>query len=372
MTAALPPSPSPPLHWDIFCKVVDNFGDIGVSWRLCADLASRGQQVRLWVDAASALAWMAPHGCPGVTLMPWPHDYAKATPGDVVLEAFGCDIAPDFIACMQEAARARGKKIPWINLEYLSAEPYVERSHGLPSPVMSGPGAGLTRHFFYPGFTPRTGGLLREPDLLARQTRFDRQAWLAQQGVTLREDERLLSLFCYEPPALPELLSLLAAQPQPTRLLVTSGRATQAMHTAIGDKNRLQPLWNNRESLSISYLPAFSQHDYDHLLWAADMNFVRGEDSLVRAIWAGKPFVWQIYPQHDTAHHGKLEALLETVEAPASLRQFHRTWNGINSEALEAPDLKGWAVAALQARGRLLTQRDLCSQLLEFVGTIRN
>ncbi|MBU0590319.1 MAG: elongation factor P maturation arginine rhamnosyltransferase EarP [Gammaproteobacteria bacterium] len=371
MTVALTTSSSPGLQWDIFCKVVDNFGDIGVSWRLCADLASRGQQVRLWVDDASALAWMAPQGCPEVTVMPWPHDYAKVTPGDVVLETFGCDIAPDYIAGMQETARATGKKIPWINLEYLSAEPYVERSHGLPSPVMSGPGTGLTRHFFYPGFTPRTGGLLREPDLLARQNRFDRQAWLAQQGLALREDERLISLFCYEPPALPELLTQLAAQPQPVRLLVTSGRATQAMHTAVDDKNRLQPSWNNRESLSISYLPVFSQHDFDHLLWAADMNFVRGEDSLVRAIWAGKPFVWQIYPQHDTAHHDKLEALLETVEAPASLRRFHRSWNSVSAEALETLDLAGWTEAARQARTRLLVQRDLCSQLLEFVGSIR-
>ncbi|MEO7887531.1 MAG: elongation factor P maturation arginine rhamnosyltransferase EarP, partial [Polaromonas sp.] len=44
------------LQWDIFCKVIDNFGDIGVCWRLAADLASRGHKVRLWVDDASALA----------------------------------------------------------------------------------------------------------------------------------------------------------------------------------------------------------------------------------------------------------------------------------------------------------------------------
>ena len=52
--------------WDIFCQVIDNFGDIGVCWRLAADLAARGHQVRLWVDDASALHWMAPQGAAGV------------------------------------------------------------------------------------------------------------------------------------------------------------------------------------------------------------------------------------------------------------------------------------------------------------------
>ena len=28
--------------------------------------------MRLWVDDASALAWMAPQGCPGVQVQPWP------------------------------------------------------------------------------------------------------------------------------------------------------------------------------------------------------------------------------------------------------------------------------------------------------------
>lgn len=364
-------SRTPVLLWDIFCKVVDNFGDIGVSWRLAADLARRGQQVRLWVDDASALQWMAPRGCAGVTVLPWPAGAPGVTPGDVLLETFGCEIAPSFIAAAVEKTRATGQSIPWINLEYLSAEPYVERSHGLPSPVLSGPGTGLTRHFFFPGFTPRTGGLLREPDLLARQAAFDRQAWLAQQGLGGNEDERLISLFCYDPPALAALLEQLAAHLQPSRLLVTPGRSTDAVRAVLAEKNRLQPLWNEGHSLSVSYLPTLTQFDFDHLLWACDLNFVRGEDSLVRALWAGQPLVWQIYPQHDAAHHGKLEAFLDVINAPASLRQFHRTWNGVNQAPLTELELASWTQTARDARTRLTGQNDLTSQLLEFVGSVR-
>src|SRR5438132_9646043 len=116
------------LLWDLFCRVVDNFGDIGVCWRAAADLASRGERVRLWVDDPGALAWMAPQGRPGVEVITWHATAAdEATPGDVVIEAFGCQLPDAFVSRMAQADRAP----VWINLEYLSAEAYVARSHRL-------------------------------------------------------------------------------------------------------------------------------------------------------------------------------------------------------------------------------------------------
>ncbi len=208
------------LQWDIFCKVIDNFGDIGVCWRLAADLASRGQRVRLWVDDASALAWMAPGGCPGVSVLPWPTAPAlldidvltssAELPPDVIIEAFGCEPAPEFIATCARILPARGQKPCWINLEYLSAESYADRNHGLPSLVQSGLAAGWIKHFFYPGFTSGTGGLLREPRLANHQKTFDREAWLRTKGIDTGKAV-VVSLFCYEPPALAALLAQLAA-----------------------------------------------------------------------------------------------------------------------------------------------------------------
>ena len=359
--------------WDIFCRVIDNFGDIGVCWRLAVGLATRGERVRLWVDDASALAWMAPQGAPNIEVMAWtqPIQTEGLEMGDILMEAFGCEVAPEFIAAYAHSTRARGLKGLWINLEYLSAEPFVERCHGLPSPVMHGPGAGLTKHFFYPGFTAATGGLLREPDLAERRARFDRTAWLQQQGIECRS-ERLVSLFCYEPPALGELLAQLANAPQATRLLVTSWRAATAVRACIESNNRLQPLWNQREQLSFSYIPPLIQHDFDHLLWACDLNFVRGEDSLVRALWANKPFVWQIYHQDDDAHHLKLNAFLNALGAPDSLKRFHHAWNGLNTAQDPNPaplpllDLPLWQEFATRLRLELWQNKDLVTQLLLF------
>lgn len=378
------------LQWDIFCKVIDNFGDIGVCWRLAADLAGRGQAVRLWVDDDSALAWMAPTACPGVRVLPWaaaPNftsiGFDQPAP-DVLVEAFGCEIPPEFIASCAHNQRATGQKPVWINLEYLSAEPYVERSHAMPSPVQTGPAAGWIKWFFYPGFTASTGGLLREPGLMARQAGFDAEAWLAAHGIELRSDggaEKRVSLFCYEPPALGALLAGWAAHGlagRPVRLLVAAGRAANAVKAVkivLEDKNSSKPNIHGNSLLSISYLPWLTQSAYDELLWACDLNFVRGEDSLARALWAAKPFVWQIYPQHDDAHLHKLQAFLDWLDAPASLRAFHAAWNGAeaasNATGEPATDLPGWQSCALAARARLLAQPDLATHLLEFVAKKR-
>jgi uncharacterized repeat protein (TIGR03837 family) len=340
-----------PLRWDLYCRVVDNYGDAGVCWRLAADLAGRGDAVRLFIDDAAPLAFMAPGGMAGVSVLPWPgpgnvHS-DPGEPGDVVVEAFGCDL-PALAVDGLLRAHAADRTSVWINLEYLSAEGYVERSHGLPSPQRDG----LTKWFYYPGFSARTGGLLREPDLMARRQAFDRRAWLAGQGIATQPGERVVSLFCYGNTALPWLLAELARAP--TLLLLTPGLA-QAQVSQAPSGVRLHRLgW-------------LSQHDFDHLLWASDLNFVRGEDSLVRALWAGVPFVWQIYPQGDAAHLAKLDAFLHTLQAPAALRGLHAAWNGTPpGPGTVWPDPQPWQVLCLSQRERLLAQADLSTRLRQF------
>ena len=366
----------PQTSWDIFCRVIDNHGDLGVCWRLSADLAQRGHAVRLWVDDVSALSWLAPqallaqqdeapslaqngHAPAHVQVMGW-QDHAQASVAhDVVVEAFGCELPEHFQQLIAQAPRT-----VWVNLEYLSAEDYVARQHGLPSPVMQGPAKGATKWFFYPGFSSDTGGLLRETHLLQRQSAFDKTQWLQQWSFNkpLSADERLISLFCYEPEALKDLLHQLAQDHTPTRLLVTAGRAQHAVRDVL-------PTLDRNDSLTIEGLPYMSQTEFDHLLWACDVNFVRGEDSLVRAIWGGKPWVWQIYPQDDLAHHAKLQALCDQLQMPADLQAFQRRWNQVTTTPL-APltrtALDAWGIWSRQIQQLLMRQNDLTTQLIEF------
>jgi uncharacterized repeat protein (TIGR03837 family) len=407
------------MRWDIFCTVIDNFGDVGVCWRLARDLAARGHTCRLWLDDASALRWMAPEvdasgaGHPGVQVLPWPTPQAllpddmtpDTTPGDVVIEAFGCNPPEAFVARMQ-----RPHPPVWINLEYLSAEGYVERSHGLPSPVMSGPGAGLRKWFYYPGFTERTGGLLREPGLLARRDALHgspqvRADALARMGVAWQPGERVVSVFCYPQapvgPLLDQLLALAntdtSDSPAPVcHVLFTPGAASQAAaHWSPNRSSNRSPNSHPGPLLQLHALPPLPQPDFDTLLWASDLNIVRGEDSAVRALWAGQPHIWHIYPQADGAHAAKLEAFMACWMAdwPAELRDrvghLWRTFNGLSplghqagvpppdlpaltelkelNDLMQGPAWAQWRAASRQSSQKLATQPDLAAQLLHFV-----
>ncbi len=375
--------------WDIFCQVVDNYGDIGVCWRLACGLAEAGRRVRLFVDDASALAWMAPQGRTGVAVhavrfaLDGPsNDTGTALPGctvyevaDVVVAAFGCTLPAPVVTAIQSAGRSAARRVEWIHLEYLSAEPYVESSHGLASPVLGGAPAGVHRRFYFPGFTPRSGGLLREPGLMARRRAFDRHAWLRSRGIDWN-GEPVIGLFCYEPPLLEPWLA--QAGDARALLLVAAGRGAQAVRMALSG---MAPGWNAGAALRIAYLPPLAQDEFDHFLWAGDVNFVRGEDSLVRALWAGAGLVWQAYPQDGAAHRNKLDAFLDWLGAPAGLRDYTLRWNGLGAGPLPplleadgaglASAAASWTAAVQAARARLLQQEDLVTRMLRFAAENR-
>lgn len=334
------------MQWDVFCRVIDNHGDLGVCWRLAADLASRGERVRLWVDDPLALAWMAPSGAAGVGVIRWQDPLPELEPGDVVVEAFGCDPPPRFLA------RIAQRQPVWINLEYLSAEPYVERSHGLPSPRPEG-----TKWFYYPGFTAATGGLLREPcwaDAAADPP------W-HQLDVAPRPGERCVSLFAYADAPLAELFDRL--DDRPTLLLLAAGASQAPALAALGGRPQ--------RHLRAAALPWLTQRDYDRLLHACDLNFARGEDSIVRAMWAGAPFVWHIYRQDDGAHAAKLDALLDRMHAAADVRALWQAWNRLGPWAPALPVEGPWREACRAWRAGLLSQGDLTTRLLQFVAAKR-
>ncbi len=351
--------------WDVFCRVIDNFGDVAVSWRLCTALAARGHAVRLWIDDASALAWMAPHGALGVQVLPWADALVETQPGDVVVETFGCALPDAFVARMAAMATAP----VWINLEYLSAEPYVERCHGLRSPQISGPGAGLDKWFFYPGFTPATGGLLRDPPAADAASA---RAWLAARGWAPAPGERAVLLFGYASAALPGLLAALADTPALTPNAATPPSSTLLWLPPGGLRDQLAQLTlpAGLRPLPLPWLPSI---DFDQLLLAADLNLVRGEDSFVRAQLLGAgPLLWQIYPQDDGAHAPKLNAWLglhlagSTSELALAVHLAHQVVNGLAPGPLRLPDLDAWGAQQRRWQASLRAQADLCTQLLAF------
>lgn len=326
---------------DIFCAVVDNYGDIGVCWRLAKQLAAeQGLAVRLWVDDLASFRKLCPEvvptlpvqQCRGVEIRHWGIPFAEVVPAQLVIEAFACVLPERYVLAMA----AQAHKPVWLNLEYLSAEDWVGGCHGLPSPH---PDLPLIKYFFFPGFTRETGGLLLEQGLLARRDAFladtltQEKYWQAL-GVPARQTgEVRVSLFSYENPAVQGLLAAWAAGEQPLTCLVPEGRVLPQVASFFG----LQQLFSGdvvqNGRLRVHVLPFVEQEEYDKLLWACDCNFVRGEDSCVRAQWAGKPFIWHIYPQHDGVHMKKMRALLDRYciglepDSARPLRALWEVWN---------------------------------------------
>ena len=387
MTRAAPTNHMSTLFkWDIFCRVVDNYGDAGVCWRLARELAiEHGDRVRLWIDDVERLARLHPdirnqsetQDVEGVCICRWRDPFPAATPAAIVVEAFGCGLPTGYASAMAVAEPAP----LWLVLEYLSAEPWVASHHGRPSPP---PRLALDRYFFFPGFSEGTGGVLRERDLIARRDGFDRSAraalWRKLGHEAPANDATVVSIFAYEHAPLRGLLACWEHGDTKTVAVVPVGRLVPIAldYFGMGDRPRERVIC--RGSLELRIVPFMHQSGYDELLWACDFNFVRGEDSFVRAQWAVRPFVWQIYSQEHSAHVRKLEAFLDLycVGMPSDTRKavsdMMRTWNGVAIAGVTAASAwHAFAAAAGALRqhgqawaGRLSALGDLAGNLDAF------
>ncbi|NVZ60457.1 elongation factor P maturation arginine rhamnosyltransferase EarP [Pseudomonas gingeri] len=328
-----------PANWDIFCTVVDNYGDIGVTWRLARQLVSEhGLAVRLWVDDLRAFERLCPEldieqeqqVREGVEVRRWSGDWQPVAAADVVIGAFACQLPHDYMDAM-----ARRETTPlWLNLDYLSAEDWIVGCHGLPSVKYKQ----VQKFFFFPGFEAGTGGLLREAGLLEQRRVFQadpaaRRDFLRGLGVDPTDGERLISLFAYENESVASWLEALAADSRPTRLLVPEGRVLADVQRWLGSGELRAGAIETRRALTVQVLPFVPQQAYDRLLWSCDFNAVRGEDSFIRAQWAGRPLLWHIYRQEDDIHLDKLEAFLAlytrglSEPALAAFSGWWRAWN---------------------------------------------
>lgn len=401
-------------RWDIFCKIVDNFGDIGFCWRLARQLRrEHGLQIRLWIDDLQAVQKIIPslnvaenaQVCDEITIIKWHENANFSQAADVVIEAFACELPATYLAAM---AHQQSK---WVNLEYLSAETWVADFHAKPSPQnFINSNHGLTRYFYFPGFTEATGGLIREDETsgltgeadIAVQLQtvinsrphageFARQRGRGAAQVNLHVDPfsnhspaggRMVnvlkplsaSLFCYPHAPIYALLDAFYSSTHVINCYVPASSIMPQIAAYFGVATIKVGDCHIRENLHVHILPFLSQAYYDQLLRDCDLNFVRGEDSWVRAIWAGKPFIWQPYFQDENTHIKKLSAFLDLFYADFDAKQVvceaHSAWvSGQFSTETWRTYLEN--ISAIKAythlqSNKLTKQPDLASKLVTF------
>lgn len=375
-------------HWDIFCKIVDNLGDIGVCWRLARQLHNEyGLSVRLWIDDLTTAKKIIPHLNVGlkqqvideIIIFKWPSadeateaDFTDV--GDAVIEAFACELPVAYLNAMAQKKSKLNQQLTWVNLEYLSAEPWVADFHAQPSPQANG----LTRNFYFPGFTESTGGLIREADIFdlnqnfANSTTCQNTFW---QGLNLTNHHHLkVSLFGYPHAPISDLLAAMAESNQPVDCYIPESSILPKIADFFGVKSLKVGENLQLKNLNLHVLPFLNHVDYDRLLTACDINFVRGEDSWLRAIWAGKPFIWQPYFQDENTHIKKLDAFLALFYTNFSVKnqvmQMHAAWASDHLSAAvwhgylnQLPNIAGYT---LQQSHQLAKQKDLAAKLVVF------
>jgi uncharacterized repeat protein (TIGR03837 family) len=393
MAIRTPAAASPGLRWDVFCRVVDNLGDAAICWRLARQLANEySLAVRLWIDQPQVLSRLVPDARRGqvqdrVSIECWRDDDPRLSLtepeqlADVVIAGFACELPAGYRHAMTS------RRPVWINLDYLSAQDWVDSHHGLPSPKSDG----LIESFFFPGFTPESGGLLREADLIDRCERFDRDPsaridFLRSLGIDAKPGERFMSLFCYPDSPVAELVDAFNA----IQRQASGATGPTGVNGKTGPPDNWQLLIPEGIAPELSVqrgvrrVPFLPQIDYDRLLWCCDLNWVRGEDSLVRALGSGRPLIWHAYRQSGEAHQPKLEAMIDRwlkvakLPEPAATawREAHTAWNTAPDPASRAlitaalppmlEQLPALAAGARRWRTAQIEQSDLARRLVAF------
>jgi uncharacterized repeat protein (TIGR03837 family) len=190
-------------------------------------------------------------------------NFSASEIADIVIEFFGCDIPPGYIAAMAQC----NPRPVWLNLEGLSAEEWVEGCHALPSPH---PRLPLTKYFFYPGFTSKTGGLLRESSLEEQRRQFQSDqvaitSFLAQLGVTPEEMASLkVSLFCYPHAPAAALFEAWQGSDPAITCLVPEGVAADAVQAFLRREAKAGAA-RTQGALTVRVVPFVAQPDYDKL-----------------------------------------------------------------------------------------------------------
>ena len=314
----------------VFVRVIDNYGDAGVGWRLSCLLAEYlHMHVRLWIDDTDALNKLVPASeqQTQITIEAWQGDaimqqqLSAAADPVLVIETFGCELPPQVLERMGQCRPL------WLNWEYLTAEDWAVGLHAMSSLQPNG----LEKYFWFMGIDADSGGLLREPDYLAEREKFRQQPQLQQAfrqeyGLPLQHTGQLWLVFAYTSGQWAQWMAMWQQADTPVTLWLAGGQVIESLRAAkLIAPEELQQEGDICElgNVTLVRIPFVPQAAFDRLLWLADAAIVRGEDSFVRALWAGLPFFWHIYRQDDDVHLQKLHSFwFKAMQGwPAELRQ---------------------------------------------------
>ncbi len=386
----------------VLCKVVDNFGDIGVVWRLCCQLSNQikkekfTSKINLIVDdlvsfnkiCNSVDSNKSFQIVENINIFNWNDEklcYDEFSKNDgenlsVILEVFQCGRPSWMEKILFEEKLNRTVQI--IMIDYLTAEKYAEDFHCLQSLTRS---SKVQKVNFMPGFTNKTGGLIIDSE------------W--EQLCDYKNNKTLLC-FTYDR-NWDALANACKKSNNIEKVLIAPGKGFESLKKSFySDLGVITNPKNGRvkglnvvsldrtyfikdSNLKIEELSFMSQNEWDKMLKNCGVLFIRGEESMSRACLSGIPFVWHAYPQSDEYQLIKVRALLERMSVHFKCEDFkiiEKVWILINSAESEVEQevfekaildffdnaeklVYGFREFALDLR----KNGDLCSNLMTFI-----
>lgn len=301
----------------ILCKVIDNFGDIGVVYRLCRSLTDvdSSLKINLVISELETFKKMAGETFKNWNIFDWNDaetctKYFSENLPTVILQTFQCGL-PDWLdeIIYRKEFEDSGKLCKILNIEYLTAEKWADDFHCLKGATRS---KNVRKYFFMPGFTKKTGGLILDKNFTSslsdshfRKTIIENLA----KTVSFSENEFNILVFSY-----PKDFTFFFEA-----INDFSNKCSKKIHIFVAQGVGLESFkkteneYKNKNFL-VSYLPYLKQEVWDAFLCSMDFLFIRGEDSFARATLSGVPFLWNIYQQDEEFHLVKLKAFLNLLE----------------------------------------------------------
>ncbi len=316
----------------VLCKVVDNFGDIGVVFRLCRALSElkKNLEIRLVVSNLDSFVKISKgidstktfQEFRGWKVFDWndsalcKKEFSK-NPPEFILECFQCG-RPEWLEELLFSPQFN-LNVQIVNVEYLTAESWADDFHLLKSGTRS---AKIKKINFMPGFTKKTGGLILDKNFMRCLSEKKFALNLVKQNL----DKKILSedfsdsfkilIFSY-----PKNFDFLASAIKEFSFLkkiivfVASGAGADSAKISL-----------KKFKVDFVCLPFMQQEVWDAFLSLMDFSFVRGEDSFSRCCLLGNPFIWNIYPQEEEFHIVKLNAFLQKIKIP-QIEKFSFLYN---------------------------------------------
>lgn len=337
----------------VLCKVVDNFGDIGVVWRLCKQIKANYPETKLNLIVDDFVAFNKIcssvnvdykfQNVDAIDIYDWKNFefcYETFTNNDgeklsLILECFQCG-RPDWMEKILFEDKLQ-RTVQVIMIDYLTAEDYAESFHCLQSLTRSGK---VKKVNFMPGFTDKTGGLIID------------ELWKKEPS---RNPNGSVLIFTYErnwKPLVNGINNWAKTKDIFPEILIAPGRGFDSM------KNAWSDIGEKSLNCCVKELSFMNQNQWDLMMKDCSILIIRGEESMSRACLSGIPFVWHAYPQSDEYQLVKVNALLNRMERHFKYEDFEivkKLWIAINSPETDDSDfdLESYMEKFLQNADRL-------------------